>query len=175
FQTITVSQENPKPKEDHWFKDWLVYGSSTWVPVLPVIAIIAITAGVLLPVIAKVKTKRESRTVVIYTSQDQVYAEPILKEFERQSGIQVRALYDSEAVKTVGLVNRLIAERDRPQCDIFWNNEELRTRQLAEKGVVENWAAVGGRSRRMAVNTNKLSLGATPRSMTELTNATWRG
>ena len=37
----------------------------------------------------------------------------------------VRAVYDSEAVKTVGLVNRLIAEKANPQCDLFWNNEEF--------------------------------------------------
>ena len=55
--------------------------------------------------------------VTVYTSQDQVYAEPILREFEQQTGISVRAVYDSEAVKTVGLVNRLIAEKANPQCD----------------------------------------------------------
>src|SRR5439155_1664106 len=83
-------------------------------------------------------------------SQDQVYAEPILKEFEQQTGIEVRAVYDSESVKTVGLVNRLIAEKGRPQCDLFWNNEDLRTRQLAAMGVFEKWAAAGYRSRRIA-------------------------
>src|SRR5438094_312831 len=169
----TVSGENPKPKKDEWFKDMLTYGQGPLsFMVLPIIGILAC---LLVASLYKAKLKLSQQQVIIYTSQDQVYAEPILKEFERQSGIQVRALYDSEAVKTVGLVNRLIAERDRPQCDIFWNNEELRTRQLAEKGVVENWAAVGCRSRRMAVNTNKLSLAAAPRSMTELTNARWRG
>src|SRR5687768_18213315 len=68
--------------------------------------------------------------VVIYVSQDQVYAEPILREFSRRTGIRVRAVYDSEAVKTVGLVNRLLAEKSNPQCDVFWNNEALRTHQL---------------------------------------------
>ena len=49
-------------------------------------------------------------SVTVYTSQDQVYAEPILQRFEQETGVRVRAVYDSEAVKTVGLVNRLIAE-----------------------------------------------------------------
>jgi len=113
--------------------------------------------------------------VVIYTSQDQVYAEPILKQFERETGFKARAVYDSEAVKTVGLVNRLMAEKGHPQCDIFWNNEELRTRQLAARGLFEKWAAAGYRSRRIAVNTNKVSLTAAPHSFAELTNETWRG
>ena len=61
----------------------------------------------------------KGESITVYTSQDQVYAEPILREFEDQSGIRIRAVYDSEAVKTVGLVNRLILEKDNPQCDLF--------------------------------------------------------
>jgi len=115
-------------------------------------------------------------TVVVYTSQDQVYSEPILAEFERASGIRVQALYDSEAVKTVGLVNRLLAEQAHPRCDVFWNNEELRTRQLVARGVLEpTWAALGHRSRRLVINTNVLALDQAPRSLLELTNEVWRG
>ena len=116
--------------------------------------------------------------VTIYASQDQVYAEPILREFTKQTGIKIRALYDSEAVKTVGLANRLLAERSHPQCDLFWNNEELRTRQLAAKGVFREtnaWAPVGFRSRRLVVNTNKVSLSSAPHSVQEITNEVWRG
>jgi iron(III) transport system substrate-binding protein len=118
------------------------------------------------------------RVVVVYTSQDQVYAEPILREFTKQTGIEVRAVYDSEAVKTVGLANRLLAEHSHPQCDVFWNNEELRTRQLAARNIFREtnaWRAVGYRSRRIVINTNRLSLAAAPHSLVELTNSTWRG
>lgn len=61
--------------------------------------------------------------VVIYAAQDQIYAEPILHEFEKETGLKVKAVYDSEAVKTTGLANRLLAERSHPQCDVFWGNE----------------------------------------------------
>ncbi|HOC55627.1 MAG TPA: extracellular solute-binding protein [Verrucomicrobiota bacterium] len=118
------------------------------------------------------------RSVVAYCAQDQTYAGPIFREFQRQTGIKVRAVYDSEAVKTVGLANRLLAERRHPQCDVFWGNEELRTRQLAAAGVfreTNGWGAFGYRSRRIVINTNRLSLAAAPRSLLELTNEAWRG
>jgi iron(III) transport system substrate-binding protein len=73
--------------------------------------------------------------VVAYCAQDQVYAEPILRNFEKTTGIKVLALYDNEAVKTVGLANRLVAERGHPVCDIFWGNEEMRTRLLAAQNI----------------------------------------
>jgi iron(III) transport system substrate-binding protein len=116
--------------------------------------------------------------VIVYTSQDQLYAEPILKEFEQETGIKVRAVFDSETVKTVGLANRLLAERSHPQCDVYWGNEELRTRQLAAQNIFREtnaWAAVGQRSRRLVINTNKLALSTAPRSLIELTNEVWRG
>ena len=116
--------------------------------------------------------------VTVYTSQDQVYAEPILREFEQQTGIPVRAVYDSEAVKTVGLVNRLIAEKDNPQCDLFWNNEEFRTHQLASRGVLDKGQPVetfGARTRQWVWNTNQLSRATLPKDLTSLTNAQWRG
>jgi iron(III) transport system substrate-binding protein len=117
-------------------------------------------------------------TVIVYCAQDQVFAEPLLAEFTRQTGIKARAVFDSEAVKTVGLANRLLAEKDHPQCDIFWGNEELRTRQLAARGVfraTNGFTVFGFRSRRIVINTNKVSLTEAPRTLAELTNAVWRG
>lgn len=114
--------------------------------------------------------------VILYAAQDQVYAEPILKDFEKQTGIRVRAIFDSEATKTVAIANRLLAERRHPQCDIYWGNEELRTRQLAAQGVfrvTNGWAAFGYRSRRIATSTNAAAL--QPASLLDLTNAAFHG
>ena len=122
--------------------------------------------------------KNASSTVVVYTSQDEVFAEPIFREFENQTGIEVRPVYDSEAVKTVGLVNRLLTERNNPQCDVFWNNEEFRTRQLAARGIfrpTNGWTHLGYRTRRLVINTNLLSAANAPRTFSDATNTLWRG
>ena len=74
--------------------------------------------------------------VVIYTSLDKVFSQPVLTQFERETGVSVKAVYDSEATKTTGLVNRLIAEKDQPQADVFWNSETGRTIVLKRKGVL---------------------------------------
>ncbi|HKS37746.1 MAG TPA: extracellular solute-binding protein [Verrucomicrobiae bacterium] len=130
------------------------------------VVLIAICSGLLLPVLAKFKSmSARDRIVIVYIAQDQVYAEPILKEFEKETGIKVKAVYDSEAVKTVGLANRLLAERDHPQCDVFWGNEELRTHQLAAQHVfreTNGWAAFGYRSRRIVINTTFVAAGGSP-------------
>ena len=115
--------------------------------------------------------------VIVYAAQDQVFAEPILKQFERETGIRVRTVFDSEAAKTVGLANRLLAEQRHPQCDVFWGNEELRTRQLAALGVfraTNGWASFGYRSRRLAMRDGDASVPA-PSSWSDLTNAAYRG
>jgi iron(III) transport system substrate-binding protein len=122
--------------------------------------------------------KSGPQTVIVYTSQDEVFAEPIFREFEAQTGIQVRPVYDSEAVKTVGLVNRLLTEQNNPQCDVFWNNEEFRTRQLAARDVfrqTNGWTHLGYRTRRLVINTNLLPAANAPRAFSDATNALWRG
>ena len=53
----------------------------------------------------------ESPTVVVYVSHDQVFSEPIVKDFEIDTGVKVRAIYDTEETKSTGAMNRLIAEK----------------------------------------------------------------
>ena len=117
-------------------------------------------------------------SVTVYTSQDQVYAEPILQRFEQETGVRVRAVYDSEVVKTVGLINRLIAEKNHPRCDLFWNNEAFRTHQLAARGVLAAGVPLesfGARTRQWVWNTNQLGRAELPPNLAALTNAQWRG
>jgi iron(III) transport system substrate-binding protein len=74
-------------------------------------------------------------TVVVYVSEDQVFSEPILKDFERETGIEVKAVYDTEETKSTGVMNRLIAEKDNPQADVYWANEPIRAEVLKQRGI----------------------------------------
>ncbi len=76
-----------------------------------------------------------SRTVVVYVSEDQVFSEPILKDFERETGISVKPVFDTEESKSTGVMNRLIAEKDNPQADVYWANEPVRADALKQRGV----------------------------------------
>lgn len=75
-------------------------------------------------------------SVVLYTSVDEPYAAPIVRQFERQQGVRVRLVTDTEATKSIGLAERLRAERASPRCDVWWGNEPFNTALLAEEGLL---------------------------------------
>src|SRR5688572_4950161 len=106
----------------------------------------------------------EQNEIVLYTSQDQFYAEPIIKEFTRETGIQVQAVFDTESAKTAGLANRLRHEASHPRCDVFWSNEEMHARLLVDEGVLaaNSIQLAGYRTRRLVVNTNLLTMAQVP-------------
>lgn len=128
--------------------------------------------------------------VVIYTSVDQPYAEPVFSDFQKQTGISVRAAYDVEAAKTTGLVNRLMAEKDHPQADVFWNNEIIQTIRLKKMGVLGQyfspeahglpvsfsdpegyWVANAARARILIINNQRVKDPASIRSIEDLLNS----
>ena len=77
------------------------------------------------------------QTVVVYVSEDQVFSEPILKDFERDTGIRVQAVFDTEESKSTGVMNRLLAEKNNPQADVYWANEPVRADVLRQQGISE--------------------------------------
>ena len=81
------------------------------------------------------KPSDNTRVVVVYVSEDQVFSEPILRDFEKATGIKVKAVYDTEEAKSTGAMNRLIAEKDNPQADVYWANEPIRAEVLKQKGI----------------------------------------
>lgn len=133
--------------------------------------------------------KGSSNEVVVYVSHDQDYAQSVIEAFEKESGIKVKSVYDTEASKTVGLTNRLIAEKNNPQADVFWNNEVVRAVQLKKEKVLqvykpENydklnplykdpegyWTGFAARARVLVVNTNLVSETNRPESLEDLIN-----
>jgi iron(III) transport system substrate-binding protein len=77
----------------------------------------------------------KSKTVVVYVSEDQVFSEPILKDFEKETGVQVKAVFDTEEAKSTGVMNRLLAEKNNPQADVYWANEPVRADVLRQQGI----------------------------------------
>ncbi|HNX36319.1 MAG TPA: extracellular solute-binding protein [Kiritimatiellia bacterium] len=86
-------------------------------------------------------TPKVRPSVVVYVSEDQVFSEPVLKDFERETGIRVRAVYDTEEAKSTGAMNRLIAEKGNPQADVYWANEPIRAEALKQKGISAPYAS----------------------------------
>src|SRR5262249_52010944 len=79
---------------------------------------------------------QEPKEVTIYVSTDRVFSEPILRAYEQKTGVKVNAVYDTEETKSTGLANRLLAEKNRPQADVFWSNEPVRTLVLKKRSVL---------------------------------------
>lgn len=75
--------------------------------------------------------------VVLYTSVDEPVARQIIAAFEKQTGYHVRIVGDTEATKSIGLAERLRAEKNRPQADVWWGNEPFHTVALAEEGLFQ--------------------------------------
>ncbi len=97
--------------------------------------LVVLLFGLLFLIAACGKKQTRAKTVTVYVSEDQVFSEPILKDFEKQTGIKVNAIYDTEEAKSTGTMNRLIAEKDNPQADVYWANEPIRAEVLKQKGI----------------------------------------
>ena len=107
--------------------------------------------------------------------QDTVEVSEIFLDYQ----IIIGNIFDVEASKTTGLVNRFISEKDNPKAGVFWNGEFAQTALLASHGILakyktpflgqetwsdpENrWSALGGRARVLISNREKLNPDTVP-------------
>ncbi|MBA3356989.1 MAG: extracellular solute-binding protein [Pyrinomonadaceae bacterium] len=135
-----------------------------------------------------------SGEVTIYVSTDRVFSEPILRNYELNTGTKVNAVYDTEETKSTGLANRLLAEKNNPQADVFWSNEPVRTLVLKKRGVLapyksssavgipavfkdpgDYWTGFSARSRVIVYNTKLVKPEEAPKSVLDLTDPKWKG
>ncbi len=132
--------------------------------------------------------------VVVYTALDQGFSEPIFQDFQQQTGIVVRAKFDTESTKSVGLAQAILSEAARPRCDLFWNNEILHTLRLESAGLLDvyfpdvaqqypaqyrsptgTWHGFAARARVLIVNTRLIPQADWPHSIHDLGNPRWQG
>lgn len=133
--------------------------------------------------------------VVVFVALDREFSEPILKDLEQEMSIRILAKYDQESNKTVGLVNEILQNQNRPRGDLFWNNEILHTLRLERLGLLEiyrapsskpypgnfmspekNWYGFAARARVLIINMDLISDPADyPRSVFDLAEPKWQG
>jgi iron(III) transport system substrate-binding protein len=132
--------------------------------------------------------------LVVYAALDGEFSEPILKDFGKEHGLIVAPKFDTEAYKTVGLYRAIVEERNRPRCDVFWNNEILGTLRLQEQGLLQAyesplaknypaefrspdgyWYGFAARARVLVVNPDKVPEAERPKSILDLTDERWKG
>ncbi|MBL9163350.1 MAG: extracellular solute-binding protein [Planctomycetaceae bacterium] len=136
---------------------------------------------------------QSAREVIVYTSLDEEFSKPIFAEFTRETGIEVRGQFDVESTKSVGLTQRIMKERARPPCDLFWNNEAVNTLRLDREGLLAEydspmgrqfppqyrsptgtWYGFAARARVLIVNTKLVSEAERPDSIFDLVDPQWK-
>ena len=135
-----------------------------------------------------------NRTVVVYSSADKEFAEPIFRAYEQKTGVKVLPLYDTEETKTAGLTSRLVVEKDHPRADVFWSSDTSRAVALVDQGVADSyapsesaaiparyrspsglWTGFGARIRVFLYNTDRVAASDAPRSILDLEKPRWKG
>lgn len=139
-------------------------------------------------------TTKPHAEVVVYTSVDDVFARPMAEQFEKETGIKVRLVTDTEETKSTGLLNRLIAEKGRPQGDVFWSGDPVRAAILKAQGVSApyrspqaqglperysdpegHWTGFSARARVLIYNKHLISTGKEPKSVLDLLAPAYQG
>ncbi len=133
-------------------------------------------------------------TVVIYTSVDQVFSEPVFRACGESGELEVRAVFDTEETKSTGVLNRLLAEATHPRADVFWSGDPVRPFVLVERGLVESyvsaeaaaipgafrapdgtWTGIAARARVLLVDQRQVGPAEQPDSIEDLVDPRWRG
>ncbi|MBX3360262.1 MAG: extracellular solute-binding protein [Phycisphaeraceae bacterium] len=161
--------------------------------------LLAIGAGGAISISGLASCRRASPEgeVSLYSSVDEPLLREVMDVYAREHSGRVLLVGDTEATKTTGLLQRLVAERENPRCDVWWSNEAFSTIGLARQGMLEplsiaselrsigwpleligagdQWVGFAQRARVIVYNTARVSRDAAPTSLSELLREEFRG
>jgi iron(III) transport system substrate-binding protein len=138
--------------------------------------------------------KKTDNEVVVHAALDREFSQPILDDLAVELDLNILQKFDQESNKAVGLATGIIQNANRPQADIFWNNEILHTLRLQEKGLLETylspsaetfpsqfvsskkqWHGFASRARVLIVNTELIPVAdERPNSIYDLADPKWK-
>ena len=88
-------------------------------------------------------SRDSSSALIVYCSHDSVFAEKILKDFTKKTGIKVIPKFDTEASKSLGLTEKILYEKEQSECDIYWSNEILSMPAIKQAGMLTPYKGQG--------------------------------
>ena len=131
-----------------------------------------------------------STTLVLYSGRGESLVEPVIKQFEKETGIDVQVKYGN----TPELALTLREEGQRGSADVFWAQDAGALGSVSKAGLFSDlpagmgadlppmfrhaggkWVATSGRARTIAYSSERVKAESLPKSVFDLTDARYRG
>lgn len=128
--------------------------------------------------------------LTIYSGRSQGLVEPLVEQFEEETGIQVDVRYG----ETAQLAITLLEEGEQSPADLFWAQDAGALAQVAKNDLFETlpdsignhlpeifqnsnglWVATSGRARTLAYDAREVEENELPESIFDLTSSEWEG
>ena len=144
----------------------------------------------ILTLIGPVVGSDHAETLTIYSGRSKSLVEPIIKQFEEKTGIQVKVNFGG----TTQLASALLTEGDKSPAALFWAQDAGALGAISKKEMFEKlpesiltkvpsgfrdvegfWVATSGRARVLAYAPDRVKMEELPQSIFDLTQPVWKG
>lgn len=131
-----------------------------------------------------------AETLTIYSGRSKSLVDPIIQQFEKETGIEVKVSY----ANTTQLAAKLRTEGDKSPASLFWAQDAGALGTVSKKGLFAKlpvsvlskvpktfrhgdglWVATSGRARVLAYSPERVNVDALPESIFDLTHPKWKG
>lgn len=131
-----------------------------------------------------------AETLTLYSGRGKSLVDPIIQQFEKETGIEVKVSY----ANTTQLAAKLRAEGDKSPASLFWAQDAGALGAVSKKGLFAKlpesvlskvpetfqhadglWVATSGRARVLSYSPERVSVDTLPDSIFDLTQPKWKG
>ena len=131
-----------------------------------------------------------AETITLYSGRSKSLVDPIIQQFEKETGIEVKVSY----ANTTQLAAKLLEEGKKSSASLFWAQDAGALGAVSKEGLFTKlpksvfaivpktfrhadgfWIATSGRARVLAYSPERVEMEKLPKSVFDLTQPKWRG
>jgi len=150
----------------------------------------AVVLGLLVMTSCTASGQASQQTLTVYSSRTESLVHPLLEQYARDTGVNLRVKYDT----TAGIVATLQEEGDNSPADVVYMAESSALAALSDRGYLQQlpsstlqkvdqrmrsskgeWMGTSGRSKVLVYNTRTQNPAQLPTSVLDYTDPKWRG